>query len=655
MSTVNSCRSLTLPLLTLVVVNILPGFYFRPVWSMILAFVLVGYRAYLEWNQLTMPPRWALWFGQVSVLIAIWQHYGSLFGDEASGTLLSLLLCLKIFELRKARDYFFSALLCFLVLMSFLLFSQSLFITAFMLVDMFLIFTLLYAIEEGYSGDRLKVTQFLKGTLKPTAKLAFKAIPLIVIIFLMFPRFSTGFGTSNKTSGKTGIDDELKPGSISQLLNSDELVFRATYLNGEIPRAADRYWRGAVLDISKGLNWERSKAWERRKPLSANESAGDIEIYLEPGFDNFLFTLENTRTVFFPNDFRRVRIGARNGNTFELASPLQTRERYFIQSDQVVRNQNRNLQTYLHVDEEPSERIQNLLNTYKGRSQGEIVRGLMDLFGSGDYRYTLSPPKVKNLDEFLFDTKVGFCEHFAASLATLLRYSKIPARVVVGFQGGTVSFLENYLSVRGHDAHAWVEYFDAGSSRWRRLDPTGRVAPLRITQGSETYLGQSDQVWISSWVPQDLAKVFLKGRALFDDVEATWMSFLMRFDLARQRQILQRLGMEEVIFRALPVFLVLVIALFAAILYFFEAQRRTPLNAEGRVYRDFVRMLRRRKIYRQPNEGLQSLLDRIERENAEIALQLRPIFASVIALRFSPVAKDKAFLSSIKRQIQKSL
>lgn len=638
-------RRFNVPMMLLVVLNVSLSIFERPVWSACFAAVLLGYRYFLHHTQRPMPARWFQWMVQLSLGIAVWAHYQSILGDQAAGTLLMLLTCLKTFELRQKRDYFVCSLLCVLVLMSSLLLNQSLFLTLFLIGDVILIFAFLQALEqESFDWS-------WRRDLQPGFFLLLKSLPLAIMIFVLFPRFSTGFGTGNQTVGKTGISDELKPGSVSQLVNSDELVFRATYLDGNIPPRPQIYWRGAVLDVSNGLNWTRSREMNLARALPATGSEGQVEIYLEPGFDRYLFSGENTRTIFFPKDIESRGFRVREGRTYELLSALQSRERYYLQNEDGLPQEKINETRYLKLDEPVSMRMREFLKSYRSMGDAEIVRTLLDHFRRGGYQYSMQPPPSMNVDRFFFGTKTGFCEHYAATMATLLRELKIPARVVVGFQGGTPSFLENYISVRGYDAHAWVEYYDRLSSRWRRVDPTAQVNYERLAQGGQSYIRQGAG-WLPDWFPSGALSSYFRARAFIDELDASWTVFLLRFDLARQKELLAKLGMEEVLFRALPVFLILGLILMMAIFYFLEAQRPEPLSVEEKLYREFLKRLKQRKLNKLQHEGALTFLKRIESESPDLAQKTTPILNNLIEARFGRLPKTAAELAELKSQIR---
>ena len=617
--------ALNRPLLWLVAFNLIPAVGLRPAWCSVLAGALLAYRMYLDHTGRSAPPRWLTLIAQLGAGACVWWHYHSVLGDEAAGTLLTLLMVLKTFELRTSRDQFVVFLLALLTLMSYLLLDQCLLLTIFAALDVLLLTSFLFALGQG----RLEWRGLTKS-LGPSARAALKATPMVVIIFILFPRFSTGFGGSDNSTGKMGVTDSLRPGSVSSLVGSNELVFRATFLNGMVPPRATLYWRGAVLDQSDGLNWGRTKTAVRRPAPSASGPAA-IEIFLEPGFDRFLYTLDEARELVFASENSQRGVFRRDGLIYELAQALPTRERYTLLARDLA--DDGDPANYLAVQRPPSAEMLAFLKQHHQADPRATVRALLRVFRT-DYVYTLTPPAARGLDHFMFTTKSGFCEHYAAALASMLRFEKIPARVVVGFQGGSPSYLENYLTVRGHDAHAWVEYYVGGDGGWVRVDPTAQVSPQRINDGAEAYLGANRG---AGWLSGDWAKRFYRSRAVFDEVDAAWTGFLLRFDLARQKELLAKVGMEGTLFRALPVFLILSIVLITAVLYFFESRRRPRLAPVDLLYYRLLKILGRRYgALKMPSETAAAYLGRLAALDPEGIAEARAVTNAVVELRYAP-------------------
>ncbi len=610
------------PLLVLIGYSLLPSLYLKPLWVNLLLGVLLGYRFWLDRTRRPMPPRGLMIITQLVSAAAVWIYFEQFFGGDAGGALLSVLLVLKTFELRTRRDFFVSVVLTSLVMMSHALVEQGLSLTLHLLFGLVLTMAFLYSLElEAFAWKNWRLA------FRPTLRIGLQALPLIAISFLLFPRFSTGFGTNpNSMKGKTGVDDKLEPGSVAQLIPSDELMFRATFLQGGMPLMSELYWRGAVLDVSTGMNWSRSAAGDSGD-LSVAIGDPAVEVFLEMGSDKLLFTPEGALLARFSDDLNSRRVRTRAGGIFELRSPLQVRERYLVELKDEITREAKPPPSWLEVEPASAE-LRRWLRPLQGRSTPYILRKLLENFRTKGFQYTLEPVRSEDMDDFLFRKKSGFCEHYAGTLATLLRHLQIPARVVVGFQGGTASVLGNYVTVRGHDAHAWVEYYDATNGVWQRVDPTAQVAPSRLAQGSASYLNDNQSL-LPGWVPVRWVRSYFQLRAVVDEVDASWTSFLLGFDLGWQRSLLAKLGMDGAMFRALPVFLVLSLLLMLSILYFFQAQRREILRPEEKLYRKLVKILKGHGVVKFANEGPQTLRLKVAQQRPDLLesldLALRPL------------------------------
>lgn len=622
--------------LYLVAFNLIPAFFFGPKWASFIAISLLSLRFTLEFAGLKMPPRAFLWLMQIVISGSVWHNYHSFLGEQAAGALLTLLSCVKIYELNSRRDHFFSGLLCFLVLMSYLLSDQGLVMTAYMIADIVFILGFLYALEtnERYPKE-------WKPMLWNSVVLTLKAAPILILTFVLFPRFSTGLGTSGENQGQTGINDKLSPGSISQLVGSDELIFRATFLTDALPSTQNLYWRGAILDLADGLAWERAPEIPSR--WTVKPARQDIEVYLETGSQRFLFTLDPSKNLGFPNDSTAGNIVKREGNVYQLEKTIAQRERYYLEKLDDSVPEPAPAANYTRVLTSPSAEMRAFLRPFRGRPSRQIVQDLLVHFNRGGFRYSMQPPAIKSMDDFFFKTKIGFCEHYAATLATLLRYLGVPSRVVIGFQGGTPSLLENFITVRGHDAHAWIEYYDNISQHWRRVDPTAEVAPLRLALGSESYMNPDRNPWLIA---------YFKSRAFMDEMESAWVGFLIRFDLARQKELLASLGLETVPFQVLLVFLVLGLVLFGAILYFFEAQKREPMTFDEKIYRRLVRVLKRWGIEKESSDGPMTLYRKVEALDATAGEGVLQVLQPIIQARFGGQTLSREMQSSVRASLR---
>ena len=197
------------------------------------------------------------------------------------------------------------------------------------------------------------------------------------------------------------------------------------------------------------------------------------------------------------------------------------------------------------------------------------MRRVLHFFNQEPFHYSLNAPFLgdDSVDDFLFDTRTGFCEHYASSFAVMMRMAGIPARIVTGYQGGWYSDLGNYLLVRQSDAHAWAEAWIEGSG-WTRVDPTAAVSPLRVERGSLSALGAPRHMLDYGWVRSIRNSV--------DIVQQRWNDYVIEYGAGRQARLLAPLGLDHMSPAMLVGFLFLVIVAAGAIIFPLVMRIRGP-------------------------------------------------------------------------------
>jgi hypothetical protein len=189
-----------------------------------------------------------------------------------------------------------------------------------------------------------------------------------------------------------------------------------------------------------------------------------------------------------------------------------------------------------------------------GTNDAAIIRDALDLFRAGGFVYDLDAPPLgrDSIDDFLFDTRTGFCEHYASAFTFLMRAAGIPARVVIGYQGGYWNDFAHYLLVRQSDAHAWSEVWLAGRG-WVRVDPTAAVSHVILASTG----GAADDVagaGSNGWMP---------WRNRLDVINRWWGQTVVGFDALSQAHLLRPFGIERATAQMLGV--ALAIAVFVAL------------------------------------------------------------------------------------------
>lgn len=414
-----------------------------------------------------------------------WVFYRGQYTVDTAASFLVLTVALKWLELRRRRDLFILFfILCYLVVVT-LLFHQSILWAVVLLASLFLLFTglqvALGASVSGLSGQALRRSGWL----------FLKMLPVVAVLFLLFPRVGPLWSVPLVSDqATTGLSDEMTPGGITSLVQNDERAFRATF-GGEPPPRRQRYWRALILDRFDGRTWSRHDFDEREGLTRVSESApsdslepGEYEVLLEPHGRRWGFGLKDSVPA-----SSNVGMDFRGLPRFERSVDTQTRYRMKRDSETEPKQLSRSgRRFYTQLPEDGNEETREWVARERREAGNKeaLVRRFMNHFREKPFHYTLQPPELEDnpVDELLFETRSGFCEHYASALAFMLRTAEIPARIMTGYLGGEPGLNNDYLIVRQYDAHAWVEAWfpDRG---WVRLDPTAMIAPERIESGLE--------------------------------------------------------------------------------------------------------------------------------------------------------------------------
>ncbi|MCK9490348.1 MAG: DUF3488 and transglutaminase-like domain-containing protein [Xanthomonadales bacterium] len=517
-----------------VLAALLPHGSWLPLPFLILLLVLIGLRWLQRWR---WPRVWPWWFRNglmVALLVAAWTSIGTISGTQGAGFLAAMLVS-KLYEAERARDARSVATFASFLVMAQFLFHTQLWAMLAGVPGLVLALATLAALNEPLSAS-------LRAWRRPIAtasRLLLLATPIALIAFALFPRLESPLwgNTGAFSRGQLGLSDRMEPGQIGAIALDDRPAMRVRFPDGAPPPPALRYFRGLTLWQTDGRSWTRP-GWMQTR-LDDLPPVPDYGIRHE-------ITLERDAAPWLPALDRPLAAPA--GLAFamdrSLPIPRQTGNnlRYEVVSDPTLTLEPFQLRPYLrslalNLPEDRNPR--SLALALQLRSQypddRQYAQRLLDLFRE-DFSYTLEPPPLgaHSVDEFLFDTQSGYCEHYASAYATLLRAAGIPARVALGFQGGYWNSVGEHLVVRRSDAHAWVELWIQGSG-WLRADPTAAVAPDRIERGSASVagleaglLGRPGSAW--TWL-----------RDRWDFMEMRWTDWIVNYQVADQSALLQRL------------------------------------------------------------------------------------------------------------------
>ncbi|MBS0569740.1 MAG: DUF3488 domain-containing transglutaminase family protein [Proteobacteria bacterium] len=464
------------------------------------------------------------------VLIVL--HYGNLFGREPGSALACAMLALKLLETENRRDA--RAAICFsaFVLMSALLFDTGLAITLVLCCVLVVLFAALRALESPRTQ--------LAADVRTAAFALVGALPLAMCVFVFFPRLASPlWGAPSDTTARTGLGERMAPGTMQELLIDDSPAFRVVF-DGTPPRRQDLYWRGPVLWYFDG------SAWSRPEWLAAPRDDGEVrvlgprigyEVTLQPSARHWLLALDVPLGA---------PAGAVRGADMSLVSRARVDDptRYRMVSapayelEPTLNPLHRRVALQLPPGFDPQARAlaQRWHDEFNGNAN-LIIRAALDQFHE-KFTYTLNAPLLgrNSVDDFLFDTQRGFCEHYASAFTFLMRAAGIPARVVTGYQGGYFNRLGAYWVVRQSDAHAWSEVWLEGHG-WVRVDPTAAVSPQRVQIGAGAAAGASAPWYQARWL--------MEWRNRLDLVNQLWNDAIVQFNALRQQSLLTPFGINQ--------------------------------------------------------------------------------------------------------------
>jgi transglutaminase-like putative cysteine protease len=544
-------------LLVAVLIAVAPHFLHLPWWSIALICLLWFWRAWLTIARRPPPGRIAMVPLLATATVLVYLEHGSIVGHEAGVNLLVLLIALKLLELRGRRDLNLVVFLTFFVQITLFLYQQDLLVALLSIFTTLLLFFILLSINLADTD----LTAKRKSAL--VLGMFVKALPLTIALFVLFPRLQVplfAFARAEMSSS-TGLSDSMSPGSINRLIESDAVALRAKFNNGQVPRPDQLYWRGPVFGHFDGRTWSSQSHLAANRIDSAllkydQKKGVDYTVTMEPTNRNWVLALElvPTSVESESNDFQstlstdlqqvsdnnfrdRVRYRVRSYTEFrvgpfkpdpELSQWLKLPDGYNPRTRQFAVD----LRNQIVDPSEPDPHARD----------GAVVEAVLNHFRRGGYHYTLRPPLLgrDSIDDFLFETRLGFCEHYAAAFVVLMRAASIPARVVTGYQGGEINPVDGNLTVRQSDAHAWAEVWLPGRG-WERKDPTAVVSPVRIEQGEaelasqyglSRYRGAGGLFgWIGTF------------RMNWEAVENLWNQAVLSYSADRQRSFISQLGM----------------------------------------------------------------------------------------------------------------
>jgi transglutaminase-like putative cysteine protease len=583
-------------------------------------------------------------------------HYHRFWGQEAGSSLFMVGLGLKLLEINTQRDAYLVVFLAFFVALTQYIFSQSIAMASYTLLAVVLLVAAMIGLNSNTSFP-------VKARLKMAFVMVAQALPVMALLFVFFPRIEGPLWElpDESHAAKTGLGDSISPGAISRLALSQETAFRVDF-EGELPPPKLRYWRGPVFWHTNGEKWTL---------LPTAPAAAGQKPRFEYSFYRYLVTLEphNQRWVFALDLPNIIPAELEQTGDFQLLAKAEVTERkqYRLSSGTVYTTGPLNqgeVKKGLQLPANPGARLEQLVKGWQDENPTPklLVEKALHHFRDEPFYYTLNPPLLNGntVESFMFETRRGFCEHFATAFVILMRIGGVPARVVTGYQGGQWNGIGRFLEVKQADAHAWAEVW-LPESGWTRVDPTAAVAPERIEHGvdveSQVALGEirfNLADGLASDLGFGLGTVWRRARMAASTIDHAWDSWVLAYGTENQGRLFQWLRLSD--WRLLGAWLsigIVITMTFAA--WSIMQKRPTHIDPAKRIYLIFSEKLAAHGFMLQTGEGPISFAERIVKSSPNLGKSAISITELYVRIRYeqSHEPNDLAKLRGLVKRLPK--
>lgn len=638
-----SCR----PLILALAVAMAPLVFRLPGWTVAWCMGWWGYRLMVRHRRWPAPSpgvrRTAFVVGMAAVLAAA----GLRFDGADFIILLAIMAGIKPLEIKGRRDRMVTVFLAYFLVITSLFVFENLSMTLYLFVSVWVITGVLIHVNhpDGAMGGQLRLS----------ARLVALAVPLTVLLFLLFPRLPGSFwGSPWSRQGRSGFSSIMRMDDVSRLALVDAPAFSVSF-DGGPPDPAQRYWRGIVFQRFDGRSWYPGRREQPRRAAVQGRAHSSYQVMLEPHAQRHLFALD------LPASADPVATILAD-NTLVARRPV--RQRLHYRADSILDGgQTADVppgRIFLQLPEERNPRAQALGKSWARQhpAPDAVVDAALAMFREGEFTYTLRPDRLGShaVDDFLFTSRKGFCEHFASAFAVLMRSAGLPTRLVGGYQGGRWNAMGGFLSVRQSDAHVWCEVWMAGKG-WVRIDPTFAVSPDRIDLGIEAAMaGDGLPGFLTPGGENLLARSRRAVEEAWDALNIRWNLWFMGFSAEGQLELLRRLGLTlGYRWRWLPA--MLLPPLFIAIVVMLTPWRKRRSVRRGtdpalQLYARFLAKMKRAGLPKAAHQGPLDYARQIARRDPALGAAVEGITENYIALRYAG-GRSAVTLRLLRRQVRK--
>jgi len=647
------------PILGVIVACTLPHLFNFSMWSVIACLLVWGYiiaAAQYSWRLPGRITRLIL----VGVFFSLAMTTNEGFTIEAFVALLALMISMKLLDIRHKKNRMTTVILCYFLIVGSLFFDDSIFATAYMFFSVLCVTAVLVHVNQPDRGAFMPM--------KLSAMLMVQALPIIILLFLLFPRIQGGvWGRAPLHTARTGLTDQMSFGDIAQMAKNTDVAFRVEF-KGDVPPQDQLYWRGVVLWDFDGHTWSRGVGRRGASPRRSEASkVVNYTLTLEPHNERWLMTLDlpmriSLRRSWLLDDFSYYRWR-------QITQRVSYNGVSYLDAHDSVQNSSGQEGTRLPPKINPRARAMATdWFEQEGNPQGYINR-VLSFFGDQSFSYTLNPPplstktddqvpgKVGNLvDSFLFETRKGFCEHYATAFAFLMRAAGVPARVVVGYLGGAQNLYGGYLVVRQSQAHAWCEVWLDGKG-WVRVDPTAAVAPSRLSGDMADAIPVEELAGLMSYFRGTPFEPWLEPVvSVLDLVNSRWNKWVMGYSAFEQVSLFSRFGIDlESGKGPVKAFISALVALSAVVLVvsFFLLRRQKILQDQlSLAWIEFCQKMARIGLQRKPEQGPVDYMEFVLSRRPDLESRIHEIVGLYVKLRYgSNASRDETVvLQSMVKQ-----
>ncbi len=599
-----------------------------------------------------LPGRFLLLLLAIAGLANVILNHPVLFSGETTIALMTSMVGLKLLEIHTRRDLFIVVFVGYFLLATQFLFNQEMYMLGLVMVLTTALTGVLLENSRQHPNNN-PARSFGSASI-----LLLQALPIMLILFVFFPRLSGPLWSldTDEHINKSGLGDSISMGSITNLVLSRSVAFRVDFA-GPVPPPPQRYWRGPVLWETDGRGWFRGKPIVNSTPrLTTNQPEIKYSVTMEPTNSRWVMVLDLPSTI--PENTTV------SGDFLVMHNqPIRERLRYSAGSRLVYNTgpiSQRERSRALQLPDNITQRMRDLVQEWRSASNDDpgVVNHALRHFRNEEFYYTLRPPLLGDdpVDQFMFQSRRGFCEHFASSFTLLMRLAGIPSRVVTGYQGGEVNPIGGHLVVRQSDAHAWSEVWLRGKG-WVRIDPTAAVAPERIERNFEFDVVSAGG---PLGVPIDFSGIRLgiMGNMLkhlrwgADAISASWHRWVLGYTRERQSMLMNILGLDFLKGHRLGLAMIGLAAIAVLLLGFLLWRNSNKISDQ--VYADYLRFcnkLAKKGLARRPTEGPVDFLQRISQSRPDIATIASQITSLYVCLRYGQV-REKERLKSLHGMIK---